>query len=191
MHFYAVGVNSTHDNSRARLHAALHSSVLTREEVARKLFSKRFPSIDVSGKDVKELRGMEGYRIRQLYIDKGRKYGVKWRGRRYDKHRWSESDPINRAISCANSSLYALCTSAVCSLGYLPQLGFIHTAGTISFALDVADVFKGETSLEAAFKAVSEHGDPSADQVLTRLKTLVETTQLMRKIPLVLEEVMQ
>lgn len=58
---------------------------------------------------------------------------------------------INRAVSAANASLYALTTAVGCSLGYLPQLGFIHDAGTLPFVFDVADIYKPETTLVAAF----------------------------------------
>src|SRR5438132_2113541 len=40
---------------------------------------------------------------------------------------WAEKK--QRILSAANASLYALCAAVVCSLGYVPSLGFIHDAG--------------------------------------------------------------
>ena len=35
---------------------------------------------------VKELRGMEGLRVRALYGQLGLQHGVTWKGRNYDRH---------------------------------------------------------------------------------------------------------
>lgn len=69
---------------------------------------------------------------------------------------WEESDPINRALSIANSCLYAVCQAALNSVGYSPALGFIHTGKPLSFAYDIADLYKAETSIPAAFETVAE-----------------------------------
>jgi len=65
---------------------------------------------------------MEGMRVRTLYAQLGQEYGVTWKGRNYDRSNWDVSDGINRALSAANASLYALVAAVVCSLGYLPSL---------------------------------------------------------------------
>ena len=90
------------------------------------MFKMRFPSVDVDSKSVRELRGMEGLRVRELYSQLGLQHGVTWKGRNYDRNNWEIADDINRALSAANSSLYALCAAVICSLGYLPSLGFVH-----------------------------------------------------------------
>ena len=60
MRFYAFGTTLTHDNERALHQAAAHTSKTKRAEVARRMFVKRFPDVDVMNKGVEELRGMEG-----------------------------------------------------------------------------------------------------------------------------------
>ena len=42
------------------------------------------------------------------------------------------------------------------TVGYSTALGFVHTGKPLSFVYDVADMYKAETSIPAAFEAVSE-----------------------------------
>jgi hypothetical protein len=88
-----------------------------------------------------------------LYLE----HGVTWKGRNYDRHNWDTADDINRALSAANASLYALCAAVIRSLGYVPSLGFVHDAGTLPFVHDVADLYKHLTSIPAAFLAVRQN----------------------------------
>lgn len=191
MRFYASGVATTHDNARARLQAEVASSPKRRDEVARRMFAKRFPDVNVAGIAVKELRGMEGRRVRALYAEMGAKYGVTWKGRNYDANNWEVSDRINRAVSAANAALYALTTSVVCSMGYLPQIGFVHIASTLPFVFDIADVYKPETTLPAAFETIGL--DPNADEeaVITRLKSFIEASRLLARMPKDIEKLLE
>jgi CRISPR-associated protein Cas1 len=189
--FYATGITPTHDNSRARLQSKLHASAAKSAEVARRMFRKRFPDVDVSGKSVAELRGMEGHRVRALYKEMGAEYGVSWKGRNYNPDNWEVSDTINKAVSAANAGLYALTAAIVCSMGYLPNLGFIHTSGTWPFIFDVADVYKPVTSLPAAFSSISRNPEAGSSAVLARLKEEIEKQKLLQLIPRDLEEYIQ
>ncbi|MDD3585951.1 MAG: type I-E CRISPR-associated endonuclease Cas1e [Thermoguttaceae bacterium] len=183
MRFYACGVVPTHDNANAKKHAELYASRKSRTEIAQRMFLLRFPKEIVENQTIEALRGREGKRVKAIYAEMGDRYGVQWKGRNYDKTHWHLADGINRAISAANASLYALCTSIICSMGFLPQLGFIHKTGTLPFVFDIADIYKPETTLEAAFQAISL--DPNADEakVLTLLKQKIEQTRLTRRIP--------
>lgn len=183
MRFYAVGAATSHDNERARVQAKLASNVKTHEAVARKMFLMRFSDIDVSKYSVNELRGFEGRRVRKLYEQMGERFGVSWKGRNYDVKNWSVGDNINRAISVANSALYALTTSVVVSMGYLPQLGFIHTGTALPFVYDIADVYKPVTTLPAAFEMMKLKGDPAPEDVLTRLKYYIEKEKILSRMP--------
>lgn len=184
MRFYAFGVSPTHDNERARYHAAVHAVKAKRAEVARRMFVMRFAGEEaVEGRSIKTLRGMEGKRVKALYAELGAKYGVTWKGRNYDTSNWAVSDGVNRAVSAANASLYALTTSIVCSMGYLPQLGFIHAAGTLPFVFDIADIYKPETTLEAAFQTLAINPKATEKDVLVRLKQLIEQTRLLYRMP--------
>ena len=192
MRFYAFGTTPTHDNARARHQAAVHANKTRRVEVARRMFRLRFgPDEDIEGQSVKALMGMEGRRVKALYVKLGAKYGVTWKGRDYNPDNWSLADGINRAISAANAALYALTTAIVCSMGYLPQLGFIHSAGTLPFVFDMADIYKPETTLEAAFQTVALSPDADEKEVIVRLKKLIEDRGLLRRIPLEIKRLLK
>ena len=118
-----------------------------------------------------------------LYQKMGLEHGVTWKGRNYDRSNWDTSDGINKALSVANASLYALCSAVVCSLGYLPSLGFVHDGGTLPFVYDVADLYKHLTSIPAAFMAIRQGGEVDGEQVRNILKELVEKEKILQRMP--------
>jgi len=150
----------------------------------------RFPDVDVESHSVTELRGMEGLRVRALYAEMGLKHGVTWKGRNYDKSNWDMADGINRALSTASASLYALCAAVCCSLGYVPSLGFVHDAGTLPFIYDVADLYKHLTSIPAAFQAIRQKPDDQGELVRKLLKQRIEEEKLLQRIPRDLEDLL-
>jgi CRISPR-associated protein Cas1 len=84
---------------------------------------------------------------------------VTWDGRAYKQNDWRRATPINRALSAANSCLYGVVHAAIVAAGYSPALGFIHTGKMLSFVYDVADLYKAEITIPAAFRctAAGEH----------------------------------
>lgn len=183
LRFYAYSITPTHDNANARLHAACWADKKRHTLVARRMFRQRFADIDVFRHSVNELRGMEGIRVRALYAQMGRDYGVTWKGRDYNTSNWNLSDAINRAVSAANASLYALTASVCLSMGYIPSLGFVHAAGTLPFIYDIADLYKHETSIPAAFETAAAAPPDIESAVREALKTRIETTGLLKRMP--------
>lgn len=183
MRFYAFGITPNHDNSMARLHASAWAATRQRSEIARRMFLQRFPEANVHGISIKQLRGMEGKRVKAVYAELGEKYGVTWKGRDYKTSNWNLADGINRALSTANASLYAVTAAVTCSMGFIPQLGFVHQAGTLPFVYDAADLYKLETSWSAAFEAISI--DPQDRGTLVRkiLKRNIEQTRMLKRMP--------
>ena len=125
--------------------------------------------------------------MRDAYQQLAKKYGVNWNGRGYNRGNWSDADPINRALSAANSALYAIVLACLHSLGYSPALGFIHTGKQLSFAYDIADLVKTYTSFPAAFEAAaidSEKVESRARRIL-RDRCCHERVQdqLTKKVP--------
>ena len=188
MRFYAFGITPNHDNLMPRKHAAAWADQKKRAEIARRMFARRFAGVDVAQYSIKELRGMEGLRVRAKYAELGQQYGVTWKGRDYDKTNWNLADNINRSLSAANASLYAVCAAVVCSLGYIPSLGIVHDGGTLPFVYDVADLYKEITSFAAAFQAIRQKPDDKGELVRTLLKERIEQEKLLQKIPKDLEE---
>lgn len=181
--FYASGITPTHDNQNPKRHAAAWADRKRRTAIARAMFKGRFPEVEVEKYAVPELRGMEGIRVRTFYGQLGLRYGVTWKGRDYDKSNWNLADNINRAVSAATASLYALCSAVITSMGYLPQLGFIHEGGTLPFVYDIADLYKHETALPAAFQAIRQSTANDEELTRTLLKQLVEDTRLLQRLP--------
>ncbi len=190
LHFYAFGAAPTHDNARARHQADLYADKHRRVAVARRMFSMRFREQEVMPMPIKSLMAMEGKRIKALYAELGAKYGVTWKGRQYDQSNWDLADGINRAISAANAALYALTTAIVCSMGYIPQLGFVHSAGTMPFVFDMADIYKPQTTLEAAFQSLAIDPEAGEEAVITRLKMLLEEHRIVQRLPVDLDKLL-
>lgn len=158
-HFYAAGIGETRSSKNLLLQAKCCMNADLHLKVVRKMYTMRFPDIPTEGMTLQQIRGMEGIRVRKIYEQLSKRTGVKWNKRSYKSDQWENADPINRAISEANALLYGLCHAAVVSLGYSPGLGFIHTGKQLSFVYDVADLYKAETSVPAAFEAVGMEGD--------------------------------
>jgi CRISPR-associated protein Cas1 len=183
LRFYAFGLTPNHNNDMPRLHAAAWADKRRRNQIARAMFLMRFPGEHVADKSITELRGMEGLRIRALYSELGLRHGVTWKGRNYDRRNWETSDAINKSLSTANASLYALVAAVVCSLGYLPSLGFVHEGGTLPFVYDVADLYKHLTSIPAAFITTKQGVQANGESVRSMLKELVEKERILQRIP--------
>lgn len=183
LRFYAYGITPNHDNSMARRHAEAWAAPRKRNEVARRMFRHRFPDVPTSGISIEQIRGMEGKRVKKIYEELGKQFGVTWKGRNYSPSNWNMADNINRALSSATASHYALIAAVCCSMGFIPQLGFVHKSGTLPFIYDAADLYKHETSWPAAFEAISI--DPDDDGTLVRkiLKRNVEQSRMLQKAP--------
>ena len=191
LRFYAHGISPTHANENAKLHAELYAHPQRRAAVARRMFLLRFPDMEVSSRTIQQLRGLEGERIRNLYREFGERFGVSWKGRNYDAGNWNLADEINRAVSAANAAFYGMCAAIICSLGFLPQLGFIHATGSLPFVYDIADIYKPVTTLPAAFAAVRQDPGNAEENVLLLLKERIESGRLMEKIPKQILELMK
>jgi len=191
LRFYSFGITPNHANSMARKHATIWANKEQHDEVARRMFRFRFEDVEVDSASVQQLRGMEGKRVKREYARLGVEFGVTWKGRNYNQQKWELADGINKALSAANSSLYALTAAVCCSMGYLPQLGFVHDAGTLPFIYDVADLYKHETSWPAAFNAIAQNN--SDDGTLTRelLKQRIEQTKILQRMPRDLAKLME
>jgi CRISPR-associated protein Cas1 len=154
--FYASMPFGPDRSARARLQAqAWADAAGERLRVARRMYAWRFGEV-LPDEEIEVLRGIEGARMRETYRRLAEQYGVKWSGRRYDRNDPASNDPINQAINHAASAVEGAAMVAVAVTGTIPQLGFIHEDSGISFALDVADLFRSAITLPAAFAGVRE-----------------------------------
>jgi CRISPR-associated protein Cas1 len=154
--FYAYGQGKTRNADNLLHQARLWSDPDTRIEVVIKLYKMRFDEPLPDSWDLRQIRGREGIRVREAYACASRDTGVPWTGRSYDRKNWAASDPVNRALSAANSCLYGICQAGILALGLSPAIGFIHTGKMLSFVYDIADLYKTDISIPIAFSIVAE-----------------------------------
>jgi len=149
---YAAGMGGTRSSAAVLRQAALASDPQKRIEVVRRMYRLRFGEDADPTLSIQQLRGVEGARVRNCYAQMSKVTRVPWSRRKYDRGDWDSSDPVNQALSVANSCLYGLCHAAILSVGYSPAIGFIHTGKQLSFVYDVADLYKTEVTIPVAFQ---------------------------------------
>ena len=95
--------------------------------------------------------------MKKVYLAEAERTGVTWKKRMYDPQNFSSGDPINRTLTAANAALYGVAHAVIASLGFIPSLGVIHQGTERAFVYDIADLYKAEISIPAAFDAVAEN----------------------------------
>lgn len=180
--FYSSGRNSS--TSVQRLYHQVKMWVDSQQHLAvvRRMYQFRFAESLSEDLTLQQIRGLEGVRVRTAYQRQSKATGIPWKGRNYKQENWYDADPINRALSSANSYLYAVCQAALVSVGYSPALGFIHTGKPLSFVYDVADLYKAETTIPAAFAAVAAAQESSDSQIRQKCREKFTEYRLMRRI---------
>ncbi|CAM3537236.1 type I-E CRISPR-associated endonuclease Cas1e [Hydrogenibacillus schlegelii] len=138
----------------ARAHARLWADEKERNRIARKMYAWRFGEV-FPNRDISVLRGMEGGRLREAYRLIAQRYGVEWKGRRYDRENPEAADIPNQAINHAATFVEAAADIAVAAVGALPPLGFIHEDSSNAFTLDIADLWRVEVTLPLAFSVAA------------------------------------
>lgn len=161
----------------ARKQARLWNDKDSRIDIIRAMYAFRFDgALPDYARDLKSLRGIEGKRMKKVYKSLASQYGVKWSGRRYDRHNPEKNDPINKAINHAATATYAAAQIAVAVTGTIPQLGFIHEASGRAFALDIADLFRSSVMLPIAFEAAQKHSRQKGLDVEAQARILAGKT---------------
>lgn len=180
--------------AQARAFATQHA----RLAIARRMYEMRFPGENVSSLTMQQLRGREGARIRALYREHSERTGVEWGKRQYNPGDFENSDPINQTLTSANTCLYGIVAGVVNALGMSPGLGFVHVGHDQSFIYDIADLFKAETSIPAAFETVASGStDPANDvrrtlrDTLLRQGFMTDCVNILKELFLERNEVMQ
>jgi CRISPR-associated protein Cas1 len=180
--FYAYGAGGTRKARGLLAQAWLVSDPDRRLMVVRRMYEKRFGKLLEPALSLEQIRGMEGRRVRAAYDEASRQWKVVWRGRSYKRDSWATADPVNRALSAANSCLYGLCHAAIVSAGYSPALGFIHTGKQLSFVYDIADLYKVKYTIPAAFAVAAEAPGELERRVRRRLRDSFRVNRLMERI---------
>jgi CRISPR-associated protein Cas1 len=151
-------------------------------QVVRRMYEIRFPKLPDQNLTISQIRGMEGIRVREAYRLASKQTGVRWTSRNYQTTDWDASDPVNRALSMGNAILYGVCHAAIVSLGYSPGLGFVHTGKMLSFVYDIADLYKADTTIPAAFEAVKEAPEDLGKAVRIRCRQHFVRAGVLKRI---------
>lgn len=186
--FYANGQTPTADTRNMREQMQLSADPKKSLEVARRMYAQRFPEAELSGKNLKQMMGMEGYRVRALYEQKAQEYGVGWNGRNYAPGKFEMSDITNQVMTSSNSALYSIISSALHSMGYSPHLGFIHSGSPLPFVYDLADLYKEYLCIDLAFSLTLEMaGHYNKHKVSASFRKRVVEYDLLGKLGLDIE----
>lgn len=179
---FATIVDPNRSSRRCLWQAKAVSDDSRRLAVVRRMYMERFEELPGRNLTLQQIRGLEGVRVRETYAALSRETGVPWRGRRYDRGNWEGADSVNRALSAANSALYAILHAALVQLGWSPALGFIHTGTMASFVYDVADLYKTRTSIPAAFACAAQEPSELEPAARENLRELLATERTLSKL---------
>ncbi|WP_114312722.1 type I-E CRISPR-associated endonuclease Cas1e [Thermus caldifontis] len=180
--FYAQGLGDTRSSRRLQIQAKAWADPALHLKVVFRLYQRRFQEPLPPDLTLEQVRGLEGVRVRAAYAHWSRETGVPWQGRSYDRGNWAASDPVNRALSAGAAYLYGLAHAAIVSSGFSPALGFIHTGKLLSFVYDVADLYKTEVLVPAAFLTVAESDLEVERRVRQKLRDQILGSRLLERV---------
>jgi len=180
--FYAQGMGETRNANRLLRQAMLYSDPALRLQIVMRMYRMRFKESLPENLTLQQIRGKEGIRVREAYAKASMETGVPWNGRSYRRDSWGDSDPVNRALSAANSCLYGICHAAIVSLGYSTAIGFIHTGKQLSFVYDIADLYKVETTIPIAFRAAARGSTGIEREVRIICRDMFREIRLLERI---------
>ncbi|GAA1160217.1 type I-E CRISPR-associated endonuclease Cas1e [Streptomyces hebeiensis] len=177
--FYAGGRALTRSSGLVEAQAAAWANRRTRLDVARAMYRLRFPNEDPAGRTRQELLSMEGRRLKECYRRESARTGVPWRRREYHRDDFSAADAPNQGITAAAQCMYGIAHAVVSALGCSPGLGFVHSGHERSFVLDVADFYKTDVAIPAAFDAAAEGELDVASRTRRALRDRINETGLL------------
>ena len=190
MRLYASGQPGGARSDKLLYQANLALDPDLRLKVVRKMFELRFGEPAPERRSVDQLRGIEGARVRKTYQMMAKQYGVPWQGRRYDPKEWDKADVANQCLSAATACLYGVTEAAVLAAGYAPAVGFVHSGKPLSFVYDIADLFKFDTVVPAAFRIAATRPTTPDRAVRVACRDIFRQTKLLRRIIPAIEDVL-
>lgn len=187
---YAVGQPGGARADRLLYQAKLALDDGARLKIVRKMYEIRFQEKMPAKRSIEQLRGVEGYRVKEMYKLLAKRYGVEWKYRNYDHTKWESGDLPNRCLSAATACLYGITEAAILAAGYAPAIGFIHTGKPQSFVYDIADLFKFETVVPIAFQTAAKKPAKPDQAVRLGCRDIFRSTKLLERIIPMIEEVL-
>ncbi|WMI61977.1 type I-E CRISPR-associated endonuclease Cas1e (plasmid) [Streptomyces rochei] len=155
-----------------------------RLDVAIRMYQKRFAETDMPDiTSLEQLRGMEGHRMKAFYKILAQQHGIGRFRRNYHPDQWHAQDPVNLALSAANTCLYGIVHAALLALGLSPAMGFVHAGTQHAFVYDIADLYKTEITLPLAF-ALHQSDNPEQEA----RRRFREDLRLLRLLPRIIQD---
>lgn len=180
--FYASGTGETRSSRNLLRQAEAWADETEHMRIVETMYRMRFPDPLPRDLTLQQIRGLEGVRVRDAYAQESKATDVPWLGRNYRRDSWHTADPINRALSAGYACMYGICHTGIVSAGYSPALGFIHTGKQLSFVYDIADLYKIQLVVPAAFSVVAESDHGVERRVRETLREQIRNTHLLRCI---------
>ncbi|WP_089941182.1 type I-E CRISPR-associated endonuclease Cas1e [Candidatus Entotheonella palauensis] len=187
---YATGQPGGARADRLLYQAKLALDDTARLKVVRKMYELRFGEKPPERRSVKQLRGIEGARVKKTYELLAQRHGLKWTRRQYDPNHWDSGDVLNRCVSAATACLYGITEAAVLAAGYAPAVGFIHTGKPLSFVYDIADIFKFDTVVPIAFQVAAKQPTEPERSVRLACRDVFRQQKTLSKIIPTIETVL-
>ena len=183
--FYAFGDSPTSDTKNFRFQMKAAANPTTRLSVAKRMFQDRFPGEDLTNRNLSDLRGMEGRRVKALYLEKATYYRVGWSGRSFVPNHFQLSSTTNKILTACNAALYGVTASVIHALGYSPHIGFVHTGSPLPFVYDISDLYKAEVSIDLAFALTRQlNGIYEREKVSDAFRQRVIDLDLLKRMTL-------
>lgn len=188
--FYSSGHPGGARSDRLLYQASIALNPDARHRVVRKMFEIRFHEQVDPGLSINQLRGLEGVRVKKRYEDLASQYRVRWEGRKYDPTHWGASDLPNKCLSAGTSCLYGVVEAGILAAGYSPAMGILHTGDPLSFVFDIADLFKFDTVVPAAFEVAGQRPVHPERQVRQRCRDLFRQEHILDRIIPTIQEIL-
>lgn len=179
--YYAHGRPLARTSRLLEAQTTLVTNQSSRLRVARAMYAMRFPDEDVRPYTMQQLRGREGARVRKAYRDAAADHGVEWKSRNYRPDDFEGGDDLNMALSAATACLYGVVHAVVVALGCSPALGFVHTGHDRSFVYDMADLYKVEIAVPAAFSVVARGSEDIGADVRRAMRDAMHDAHLLER----------
>ena len=187
---YAAGQPGGARSDRLLYQAKLALDSELRLKVVRKMFEMRFGEPAPSRRSIEQLRGIEGARVRKIYEQTARRYGINWKGRCYDPKDWKKGDIANQCLSAATACLYGVTEAAILAAGYAPAIGFLHSGKPLSFVYDIADIVKFNTVVPVAFKVAAKSPRLPEREVRIACRDIFRSSKVLKNLIPMIETVL-
>lgn len=180
--FYGFGRPLTHSSVLLVRQATYVVKPSLHMKAVKRMYYLRFPDEDMTDLTLQQLRGKEGARVKREYKKQADYWGVEWTGRNYDPQNFHNSDPVNKALSTANTCLYGVCSAVISALGLSPGLGFIHVNHEKSFIYDIADLYKAEITIPLAFEIGSKFKNGIPEETRREFRNRIYNSDLIERM---------